>query len=483
MSATHRSWATVGLLAFGVGSASGNIVNPYPYPSYSVPGEETTLTLPTLSFPPTETETWGYPPTTYPPSSYPPSSYPPSSYPPSSYPPPTSASTISLPTVSWPTCHATVTITVSETLTIVTPSPTTTTETETETETETVTTVIPTTKPTTIIVPTTKPTTIPTTLPTTITIPTTIPTTLPTTITIPTTLTTSVYEECPKTCSVEAGTVRLFYWPTSESYTYPSTWVDEGLGYTFTSPSVYMVINTIYGTNAASGRVGPQATNKIFAADLDELSTIDVKDGATRQLTLNDLKTNCPQSVPASVIATTIPDGHCDFSLLAPSTVKEWASPCNACGRLGLFDPPYAIPTIEATTTTVVVTTPTPTEEPTVTEEPTTIVTPSPSSSLPSPTASTTEEIPVTSTFIPTGEVPTGGESSTEEVPTTTSTFIPTGEVPTGGETTTSTFIPTGEVPTGSPYPTGVPTGAASQVAGFCGAAWLFLGVFVMIWL
>jgi len=94
-----------------------------------------------------------------------------------------------------------------------------------------------------------------------------------------------------------------------------------------TSPSVYLVINTIYGTNSAEGRVGPSATSKVFAVDLDEVSTLDLKNGATRQLTLNDLHTNCPQSIAPEVIATTIPDGHCDFSLLAPSTVKEWASP------------------------------------------------------------------------------------------------------------------------------------------------------------
>jgi hypothetical protein len=93
-----------------------------------------------------------------------------------------------------------------------------------------------------------------------------------------------------------------------------------------TSPSVYLVINTIYGTNSL-GRAGPSGTSQVFAVDLDEVSTLDPQNQATRQLTLNDLYTNCPQSVPASVIATTIPDGHCDFSLLAPKTVKDWALP------------------------------------------------------------------------------------------------------------------------------------------------------------
>jgi hypothetical protein len=123
-----------------------------------------------------------------------------------------------------------------------------------------------------------------------------------------------------------AGTVRLFFWPTSNTYTYPSTYVETALDYTFTSPSVYLVINTIYGTNSL-GRAGPSGTSEIFAVDLDQVSTLVPSNGATRQLTLNDLYTNCPQSADPSVIATTTPDGHCDFSLLAPETVKQWALP------------------------------------------------------------------------------------------------------------------------------------------------------------
>ncbi|KAH8658135.1 hypothetical protein BX600DRAFT_439305 [Xylariales sp. PMI_506] len=171
---------------------------------------------------------------------------------------------------------------------------------------------------------------------------------------------TPVYTGCPTTCSVSAGTVELFFWPTDNTFTYPSTYVDTALDYTFTSPSVYMMINTIYGYNSA-GRVGPSATSIIFALDLDEVSTIVTDSGATRQLTLNDLGTDCPTTADASVIATTIAGGPCDPILVAPTPVKSWASPCGACSNFGLFDPPYAIPTITggvfATTTTEVETT------------------------------------------------------------------------------------------------------------------------------
>lgn len=89
---------------------------------------------------------------------------------------------------------------------------------------------------------------------------------------------------------------------------------------------MYLVINTIYGTNSI-GRAGPSGTSEVFAVDLDQVSTILPGKQITRQLTLDDLHTDCPQSLDPGVVATTIPDGHCDFSLLAPETVKQWALP------------------------------------------------------------------------------------------------------------------------------------------------------------
>lgn len=120
-----------------------------------------------------------------------------------------------------------------------------------------------------------------------------------------------------------------------------------------------MVINTIYGYNSL-GLAGPSATSKIFALDLDEVSTFIPGGSATRQLSLSDLGTDCPQTVDPSVLATMTPDGRCNPSLVAPSAVKSWALPCNACGKFGLFDPPYAIPTLDGGligTTTVAKTT------------------------------------------------------------------------------------------------------------------------------
>ncbi|KAJ5768201.1 hypothetical protein N7533_000784 [Penicillium manginii] len=119
-----------------------------------------------------------------------------------------------------------------------------------------------------------------------------------------------------------------------------------------------MIVDKIYGTNTAGDIVGPSGTSVIFPLDLDEVSTIVPNISATHQLTLNDLRTDCPQTEPASVIATKVPGGPCDPILAAPKKVKSWASPCGACQNFGLFDPPYAVSPLTGglvpmTTTTV----------------------------------------------------------------------------------------------------------------------------------
>ncbi|KAJ9136614.1 hypothetical protein NKR23_g9748 [Pleurostoma richardsiae] len=179
----------------------------------------------------------------------------------------------------------------------------------------------------------------------------TVTNTQTTTATVPATITTyttqtiisTTVDPCPTTCSISVGTVNLFFWPTDRPYTYPSTWVDIALAYTFTSPSVYMVIPTARGTNSL-GPAGPSTTSWILALDLNEVSTI-VDGTVTRQLTLSDLGTDCPQTAEPSAIATMV-DSRCDPILAAPRQVSSWAYPCNACGRFGLFDPPYAVPTV-----------------------------------------------------------------------------------------------------------------------------------------
>jgi hypothetical protein len=109
------------------------------------------------------------------------------------------------------------------------------------------------------------------------------------------------------------------------------------------SPSVYLFIPTAMGTNSL-GLAGPSTADWMLPLDLSEVSTI-VDGSITRQLTLSDLGTDCPQSADPTAIATMV-DSRCDPILAAPTQISSWAYPCNACGQFGLFDPPYAFPSV-----------------------------------------------------------------------------------------------------------------------------------------
>ncbi|KAF5679202.1 hypothetical protein FHETE_943 [Fusarium heterosporum] len=164
-------------------------------------------------------------------------------------------------------------------------------------------------------------------------------------------------------CSMYVGTVDLVFWPTTGNHSYPSTYRDTVSDYTFTSPSVYMIVNTMYAENPC-GPLGPSASREIFAFDLTEVSTLvpytdDIASTrrATRQLYLSDLGTHCTRSFNRTELATqTRPtkddDTRCNPFLTVPKKFKEYGYPYWLhCGiknnRFGVFDPPYAIPALD----------------------------------------------------------------------------------------------------------------------------------------
>ncbi|KAM6536068.1 hypothetical protein FALCPG4_005589 [Fusarium falciforme] len=161
-------------------------------------------------------------------------------------------------------------------------------------------------------------------------------------------------------CSMYAGTVDLIYWPTTGNHSYPSTFVDTETDYTFYSPSVYMIVNTLYGWNEC-GPLGPSTSRAIFGFDLDQVSTLvpysnsedTTTRRSTRQLYLSDLGIDCDGNYNRSHLATQIApvkddDTRCNPFLAIPIDAKRWGYPYwKHCGiknnKFGLFDPPYAV--------------------------------------------------------------------------------------------------------------------------------------------
>lgn len=139
------------------------------------------------------------------------------------------------------------------------------------------------------------------------------------------------------------------------------------------SPSVYMVVNTIWGYNEC-GALGPTTKNAVFGFDLTDVSTLVpyTEEHATyrqsaRQLYLSDLDTNCTQTFDGDYATETYrmknQINRCNPSLVIPIQIKRlgypyWAHCGNVNNRFGLFDPPYAIQPVDGLfeTTAAVVT-------------------------------------------------------------------------------------------------------------------------------
>ena len=124
-----------------------------------------------------------------------------------------------------------------------------------------------------------------------------------------------------------------------------------------------MVIDTLYGNNPC-GPLGPTATSAIFAFDLTDVSTlVPYMDAtattrrSTRQLYLSDLGVDCSTSFDESSLRSqTHPTkdvaNRCNPSLVIPIEIKRYGYPYwKHCGnhgnKFGLFDPPYAISTVD----------------------------------------------------------------------------------------------------------------------------------------
>ncbi|TGO49120.1 hypothetical protein BCON_0220g00060 [Botryotinia convoluta] len=172
-------------------------------------------------------------------------------------------------------------------------------------------------------------------------------------------------------CHIFAGTVQLSYFPqASGNITYPSTYYNKAIGITMTSPSMYMVINTISGYNSC-GQVGPTMSNVIISMDPSDVSTIARYTASDQQvnttpaalLTLSDIISGCSTiTMTESSTNGAIQSMHamdndynrCFPALAIPTPqIESLGLPYyRHCGqdnaRLGLFDPPGAVPPVNA---------------------------------------------------------------------------------------------------------------------------------------
>ncbi|TEY40356.1 hypothetical protein BOTCAL_0436g00060 [Botryotinia calthae] len=170
-------------------------------------------------------------------------------------------------------------------------------------------------------------------------------------------------------CHIFAGTVKFSYFPqASGNTTYPSTYYNEAIGITMTSPSMYMVINTLSGYNSC-GQVGPTMSNVVISLDPSDVSTIALYTASDQQvnttpaalLTLNDIISGC-STVTMTEASTNgaIQNPHamandynrCFPALAIPTAqIESLGLPYyRHCGqdnaRFGLFDPPGAVPPV-----------------------------------------------------------------------------------------------------------------------------------------
>jgi hypothetical protein len=78
--------------------------------------------------------------------------------------------------------------------------------------------------------------------------------------------------QCCLNCTISGGAIQVMVWPTPAPSPPVSTLVDAAANFTFTSPSVYVVFESVGATNLC-GEVGTAVINKTLAFDPEELST------------------------------------------------------------------------------------------------------------------------------------------------------------------------------------------------------------------
>ncbi|CAG8952317.1 hypothetical protein HYFRA_00001062 [Hymenoscyphus fraxineus] len=173
-------------------------------------------------------------------------------------------------------------------------------------------------------------------------------------------------------CTISAWKVKLSYFPTpSGTVQYPTTYFEPRLKITMTSPSIYIVLETVAASNKC-GQLGPTFTHYPLAINPEEVSTLqlfgnaDDKSmiGAPQMLDLNDIATDCERAafegrtITNGPYWTTHPYAHDNFNRCSPRIswppqlqslgYKYWEHCTRLNDENGLFDPPGAVPPLSS---------------------------------------------------------------------------------------------------------------------------------------
>ncbi|KAF4633251.1 hypothetical protein G7Y89_g4869 [Cudoniella acicularis] len=169
-------------------------------------------------------------------------------------------------------------------------------------------------------------------------------------------------------CNIVASSVTVSYFPEDTgNLTYPSLYYNAALGITMTSPSIYLVLPTIWADNRPCSQLGPTFVNEVIVLNPTDVYTlapyansyITTRMGPPQLLTLSDIETNCSTDAAESLqfndhyfLTHPIPGlvNRCFPRISMPQEVYSlggsyWAHCDMRDATLGLYDPPYAVPT------------------------------------------------------------------------------------------------------------------------------------------
>ncbi|RFU24507.1 hypothetical protein B7463_g11831, partial [Scytalidium lignicola] len=158
---------------------------------------------------------------------------------------------------------------------------------------------------------------------------------------------------CCSSCTLTGNTVQLIYWPTPAPSGFSGSTIVDDDGFTFTSPSIYMVIDKMTAHNlcgVVATFAGKKATISIPAGQLSSIVG-GGEDAPTTTVNFEDFNECATVSGLGSFAASQVSDFfRCSPLLIMPTEVTSIDPSFVGCTPLnaGLLDPPSALTRVTA---------------------------------------------------------------------------------------------------------------------------------------